>query len=139
MAKQHGAGDSQEAMPLTIEKLQAAWDEYIAILKANKNHSSVSIFRMATLEIRDEQFFYINTGNSMQQKFIEVERSNLIEFLMKYFNNRFISYQFIVKETVVDPAEDLGLQLTKKQKYQVLIEQYPNIKILRERIKLELE
>jgi DNA polymerase-3 subunit gamma/tau len=94
---------------------------------------------MASLEIRDEQFFYINTGNSMQQKFIEVERSNLIEFLMKYFNNRFISYQIIVKETVVDPTEDHGPQLTKKQKYQVLIEQYPNIKILRDRIKLELE
>jgi DNA polymerase-3 subunit gamma/tau len=139
MAKQHGAGDSQEAMPLTIEKLQAAWDEYIAILKANKNHSSVSIFRMATLEIRDEQFFYINTGNSMQQKFIEVERSNLIEFLMKYFNNRFISYQIIVKETAIDPAEDLGPQLTKKEKYQLMIEQYPNIKILRDRIRLELE
>ena len=139
MAKQHGAGDSHEAMPLTIETLQAAWDEYIAILKANKNHSSVSIFRMATLEIRDEQFFYINTGNSMQQKFIEVERSNLIEFLMKYFNNRFISYQIIVKETAMDPAEDLGPQLTKKEKYQVMIEQYPNIKILRDRIRLELE
>lgn len=139
MAKQHGAGDSQEAMPLTIEKLQAAWDEYIAILKANKNHSSVSIFRMATLEIRDDQFFYINTGNSMQQKFIEVERSNLIEFLMKYFNNQFISYQIIVKETAVDPAEDLGPQLSKKEKYQVMIEQYPNIKILRDRIRLELE
>ena len=139
MAKQHGAGDSQEAMPLTIETLQAAWDEYIAILKANKNHSSVSIFRMATLEIRDEQFFYINTGNSMQQKFIEVERSNLIEFLMKYFNNRFISYQIIVKETAMDPAEDLGPQLTKKEKYQLMIEQYPNIKILRDRIRLELE
>lgn len=139
MAKQHGSGDAQQIIPLTIEKLQAAWDEYIAILKANKNHSSVSIFRMATLEIRDEQFFYINTGNSMQQKFIEVERSNLIEFLMKYFNNRFISYQIIVKETAVDPSEDLGPQLSKKEKYQVLIEQYPNIKILRDRIRLELE
>ena len=139
MAKQHGAGESQEAMPLNIETLQAAWDEYIAILKDNKNHSSVSIFRMASLEIRDEQFFYINTGNIMQQKFIEVERSNLIEFLMKYFNNRFISYQIIVKETAMDPAEDLGPQLTKKEKYQVMIEQYPNIKILRDRIRLELE
>lgn len=139
MAKQHGNGDALQAIPLTIEKLQAAWDEYIAQLKANKNHSSVSIFRMASLEIRDDQFFYINTGNTMQQKFIEVERSNLIEFLMKYFNNRLLSYQIVVKETAPEPDENTGPQLSKKEKYQLLIEQYPNIKNLRDRIRLELE
>lgn len=139
MAKQHGNADAQQAIPLTIEKLQAAWDEYIAHLKANKNHSSVSIFRMASLEIRDDQFFYINTGNTMQQKFIEVERSNLIEFLMKYFNNRLLSYQIVVKETAPEPDENTGPQLSKKEKYQLLIEQYPNIKNLRDRIRLELE
>jgi len=139
MAKKHGSGNSQEVIALTTEKLQAAWDDYIAMLKANKNHSSVSIFKMATLEIRDEQFFFIHTGNNMQQKFIEVERSNLIEFLMKYFNNRLLSYQILVKEASPEPEDDNGPELTKKQKYQLMIEQYPNIKILRDRIRLELE
>jgi DNA polymerase-3 subunit gamma/tau len=139
MAKQHLAGNKEQIIPLGEENLQAAWNAYIELLKANKNHSSVTIFKMVTLEIRDDQFFYINTSNGMQQKFIEVERSNLIEFLMKYFNNRQIGYQIVVKETDLDPNEDLGPQLSKKEKYQLLIAQYPNIKILRDRIRLELE
>jgi DNA polymerase-3 subunit gamma/tau len=139
MAKQHLAGNKEQIIPLGEENLQAAWNAYIELLKANKNHSSVSIFKMVSLEIRDHQFFYINVGNGMQQKFIEVERSNLIEFLMKYFNNRQIGYQIVVKETAQDLNEDLAPQLSKKEKYQLLIAQYPNIKILRDRIRLELE
>jgi DNA polymerase-3 subunit gamma/tau len=139
MAKQHRSANKEEIIPLDEENLQAAWDAYIDLLKASNNNSSVSIFKMASLEIRDDQFFHINTGNGMQQKFIEVERSNLIEFLMKYFNNRQIGYQILVKESAQDPSEDLGPQLSKKEKYQLLIAQYPNIKSLRDRIRLELE
>ncbi|MEX1201841.1 MAG: DNA polymerase III subunit gamma/tau [Ferruginibacter sp.] len=139
MAKQHDLGNSKDAIPLTTEKLKAAWDDYIAILVAKKNLSTVSIFKMATLELRDEQFFFINIDNSMQQKFIEVERSNLNEFLLKYFNNRLLSYQILVKEVSLTAEDEKGPELTKKEKYQLLVERYPNIKKLRERIRLELE
>ncbi|MBC7866901.1 MAG: DNA polymerase III subunit gamma/tau [Gloeobacteraceae cyanobacterium ES-bin-316] len=124
--------------PLTMEELDKAWKQYVSTLKKNKNHSSVSIFNMARLEIVDENCFNIFTANNMQQKFIEVERPGLIEHLMQYFNNRNISYKIVLSQ---EEKEDASTEkaLTTKQKYQLMIERYPNIKILKDRIRLELD
>jgi DNA polymerase III subunit gamma/tau len=74
----------------------------------------------------------------MQQKFIEVERSGLIEHLMLFFNNRNITYQIVINQ---EEKEDINPQknLNSREKYQLMIEQYPNIKILRDKIRLELD
>ncbi len=137
LAKQNN-GPVFNSQPLTLEALQAAWEIYIEILKKNKNHSSVTIFKMAQLEIKDENSFLIFTANSMQQKFIEAERSNLIEYLMTHFNNRNITYQIVISE---QEKEDVKTEkpLNTKEKYQLMIEQYPNIKVLRDKIRLELD
>lgn len=137
LAKQNN-GPVFNSKPLTIEVLEAAWTEYIDILKKNKNHSSVTIFKMAQLEIKDENSFCIYTANSMQQKFIEAERSNLIEYLMTFFNNRNITYQIVISEQEKEETKT-EKPLNTKEKYQLMIEQYPNIKVLRDKIRLELD
>lgn len=124
--------------PLTIEALETAWKDYVEILKKNKNHSSVTIFKMAQLEVKDENSFRIYTANSMQQKFIEAERSNLIEYLMTYFKNRNITYQIVITEQDKEETKS-EKPLNTKEKYQLMIEQYPNIKVLRDKIRLELD
>ena len=124
--------------PLTTEGLNTAWKQYVEILKQNKNHSSVTIFNMAVLQIRDENSFSILTANTMQQKFIEAERSGLIEYLMDFFNNRNITYQILISQEEKD--EKTGERpLNNKEKFQLMAEQYPNIKILKDRIRLELD
>jgi len=137
LAKQNN-GPVFTSKSLTVDELNIAWNQYIDVLKKNKNHSSVSILKMARLEIRDENSFTIFTANTMQQKFIEVERSGLIEHLMLYFNNRNITYQIVINQ---EEKEETNLQkpLNTKEKYQLLIEQYPNIKILKDKIRLELD
>jgi DNA polymerase-3 subunit gamma/tau len=123
---------------LTAAELDTAWNQYVDILRKKKNHSSVSILKMAQLEIRDENSFHIITANPMQQKFIEVERSGLIEHLMLYFNNRNITYQIIINQ---EEKEETNREknLTTKEKYQLMLEQYPNIKILKDKIRLDLD
>ncbi|HSN60102.1 MAG TPA: DNA polymerase III subunit gamma/tau [Ferruginibacter sp.] len=137
LAKQNN-GPVFKSKPLTVDELNIAWTQYIDTLKKNKNHSSVSILKMARLEIKDENSFTIFTANTMQQKFIEVERSGLIEHLMLYFNNRNITYQIIINH---DEKEETNHEkpLNTKEKFQLMIEQYPNIKILKDKIRLELD
>jgi DNA polymerase-3 subunit gamma/tau len=127
-----------KATPLTKEELQIAWNKYVDVLNQNKNHSSVTIFKMAKLEIEDENSFVIFTANTMQQKFIEAERSGLIEFLMAHFNNRNITYQILISH---DAEEETPVErpLNTKEKYQIMIEEYPLVKALKERIRLELD
>jgi DNA polymerase-3 subunit gamma/tau len=127
-----------KATPITKEELETAWNKYVDILNQNKNHSSVTIFKMAKLEIEDENSFVIYTANTMQQKFIEAERSGLIEFLMVHFNNRNITYQILISH---DAEEEVPVErpLNTKEKYQIMIEEYPLVKALKERIRLELD
>jgi DNA polymerase III subunit gamma/tau len=127
-----------EPMPLTMETLDKAWKQYVTILKKNKNHSSVTIFNMSQLEVNDENNFTIVTANSMQQKFIEAERSGLIEYIQGQFNNRNIKYQIVVTEEESNQVPE-ERPLNTKEKYQLMVAQYPIIQQLKERLKLELD
>ncbi len=128
-----------QSIPINPENLQLAWEEYIEILKAKKNHSSVTIFKMAELVVLDSNCFMIHTGNTMQQKFIETERPGLIEHLMSKFNNRSLTYQIQVTASAQEEENTGERPLNTKEKYQQMIEQYPNIKLLKDRIRLELD
>ena len=124
--------------PLHQESLAECWKQYIVLLKKQKLHSTVTNFSMAQLEVLDENCFQVMVANAMQQKFIEAERAGLIEHLMQFFNNRNITYKLLQNEPVGEEAAE-AKPLNSKQRYQLMIEQYPNIKLLKEKIKLELD
>ena len=83
---------------LSEEELYVAWGLYIEELRKNNNHSGVSNFKSAKLNIIDNNCIEIITENNIQQKFIEAERAALIAHLQAYFNNRFLTYRVIIVE-----------------------------------------
>ncbi|MEP7164684.1 MAG: DNA polymerase III subunit gamma/tau [Ferruginibacter sp.] len=135
LKNQHNGNNTR---PLTADSLQKAWDDFIEKLSAKKNHSAVTNFKMATLEVLDENSFDIVTQSNMHQKFIEAERSGLIHFMQQFFNNRLLKYQLTVIENVTE-ADPGDKPLNTKQQYQLLSEEYPLIKELKDRLKLELD
>lgn len=136
MASQNSKGN--QAKPLTLENLEIAWNAFIETLATKKNHSAVTNFKNAKLQIIDENSFDIITESNIQQKFIEAERSNLIIDLQKYFNNRFIKYTVKIIESEI--AEDTAEKpLNRRQQYLLLAKQYPYIEELRNRLRLELD
>lgn len=134
--QERNAGNKSK--PLTEESLRAAWEAFIEKLSHKKNHSAVTNFRMAELHVVDDNCFDIITSSNMHQKFIEAERSDLIHFMQAYFNNRLLSYQLVLVEKEI-PAAVSGQQLSTKQQYQLLSEEYPLIRELRDRLKLDLD
>lgn len=129
---------SNASKPLEKAELQIAWDQYITFLTGKKNHSAATNFKLAELTVVDGNSFNIIVSNNIQQKFIEAERSSLVEQLQNHFNNKLLKYQVIVEETGQEEApKEAGL--TRKQQYQLLIEKYPNIKSLKDRLRMELE
>jgi DNA polymerase-3 subunit gamma/tau len=131
----------QQNAPVTafnIDTLQKAWEIYTTKLEAEKKHPSVTQFKAAQLRIDDENNFTITTEGKVQQKFIENERSGLIHFLQDYFSNKYLKYGMeIVEQEQVEVDETKALPA--KQQYQLLIEKYPLIKELRDRLNLELD
>lgn len=122
---------------ITAELLQTAWQEFIEQLKVNRN-PAVQSFELAELRVVNEEQFTVVTPNNLQQKFIDGERIALTDYLQQRFHNRRLSYQVVVEQ-----REDLNIKieapLNSRERFQQLAEQFPLIKDLKDRLKLELD
>ncbi len=129
---------NDEVKPLTEEELYVVWGSFIEKLIEKKNHSAATNFKMAALKVVDNNTIEITTGNNIQQKFIEGERAGLVNHLQTHFNNRQLVYTLLIEENEADngPAEKI---LTTREQYLKLIEQYPLVKELKDRLKLTVD
>jgi DNA polymerase-3 subunit gamma/tau len=127
-----------EVKELTEDELKQCWDKFIEKLNAKKNHSAVTNFKMAELRIVDNNSIEIITENNIQQKFIEQERAELVDDLQQFFCNRQLTYSVIIneKEGTGEPVEK---PLSSREQYLKIIEEYPLVKELKDRLRLELD
>ena len=121
------------------DNLRLAWEQYTNRLELAKKHPAVTQFKAATLRIENDNNFTIITEGNLQQKFIESERSGLIEFLHGYFSNKLLKYGMEIKAKDAEPAKEDTKTLSAKEQYRLLVERYPLIKELKEKLKLELD
>ena len=123
---------------LTEEELYVSWGAFIEKLIAKKNHSAVTNFKMAVLRVVDNNSIEIVTENNIQQKFIDQERAALVDHLQNHFCNKQLAYTVLVVE--LDKAEQPGEKpLNTKEQYLKIIEEYPLVKELKDRLRLELD
>ncbi len=123
---------------LNEEELYIAWGLYIEELVKNNNPSAVANFKSANLKILDNNCIEIVTNNNLQQKFIEAERGALISHLQSHFNNRLLTYKVVV---VADENKNESREehLSTKQQYLKIIEEYPLVKQLKDRLGMQLD
>jgi DNA polymerase-3 subunit gamma/tau len=129
--------EEQQFTPLSDEKLKEAWNLFSQKLKTNKSSATQS-FKRAQLRIINEHQFDVITYNNLEQKFIEQEKRSLVEFLKDFFHNKSLTFSVSIDETVA-PANESEKTMSKREQYQLIIEQYPLVKELRDKLKLELD
>ena len=135
---QQNKNGNNESIKITEEELYVCWGQFIEKLRVKSNFSAVTNFKAAVLKVIDNNIIEIITQGEIHKAFIEVERADLVTHLQNHFNNRVLTYQVMVIEkenTTVAP----DVPLTRKQQYLKIIEEYPLIKELKERLKLELD
>ena len=130
--------NGNEVKTLTDDELRLCWDKFIEKLVTKKNHSAVTNFKMAELKIVDNNSIEIITENNIQQKFIEQERAELVDDLQQYFCNRQLTYNVIIHEKE-GPGEIAEKPLSSREQYLKIIEEYPLVKELKDRLRLELD
>ncbi len=128
----------QDIKPLTEDDLKKAWELFIDKLVERKNPAAVTNFKNAALTIIDTNTIEITAKGDIHRAFIENERADLILHLQNYFNNRFLVYRIVVIEDTT-AVVDTDAPLSRKQQYLKLIEEYPLVKELKDRLKLELD
>ena len=128
----------KEAEALNMEKLKECWEQYAQRMDEQQKHSAANAFRMAKLYIETDNTFTVSTGAITQQKFMEGEKTILIDFIQQSFNNRSITFKVLVEagEQEVLPAH---LTMNSRQRFEKIAEQYPWVKELKDRLKLELD
>jgi DNA polymerase III subunit gamma/tau len=131
------SGNGHSNHPLELEPLQIAWAAYILNLKEAKS-PAVQSFELAHLQIKDENCFEVVTSNNIQQKFIEQERNHLFAFLQQQLKNRLLQISVVVFE---NPQERKAaeISLSSREQFIKLVEQYPLLLELKERLRLDLD
>ena len=129
--------NEQKVLPLTLEKLQEAWKIFTERLREKKNPAAQS-FELAVLGIIDENRFEVVTNNNLEQRFIEQEKRKLCEYLQQFFLNRTLSLSVRIKENPDTFIPD-EKHLSKRDQYQKIIEQYPLVKELKDKLRMELD
>jgi DNA polymerase III subunit gamma/tau len=130
--------DAASSQPLEPEALHRAWQQYADYLRENRN-PAVQSLELAELRIVDHQTFEVVTGNNLEQKFIEQEKRNLSDHLQKMFVNKALSFSVTIGEKAADVEETADRPMNKREQFQQIVDQYPLVKELKDRLRLELD
>ncbi|MBI5856169.1 MAG: DNA polymerase III subunit gamma/tau [Sphingobacteriales bacterium] len=130
-------GNGSATQILTEESLQACWANYIKKLKAEKNPAAHS-FEMAELRIKDNNSFEAVIADTIEKQFIEQDRNRLFAFLQEQMNIRSLQFTVIIEEKN-GTRQQQEISLTAKEQLIKMTKQYPMIKELKDRLRLELD
>jgi DNA polymerase III subunit gamma/tau len=131
------SGQENVDKPIEQADLQKAWSDFIVKLKASKN-SAWQSFESAELKITDANSFEAIVNDNIYQKFLIQERNNVCSFLQKELHNRKLKFVVTLIESK-EKKEPADLPLSSKEQYQKLVEQFPLVKELKDRLRLELD
>ena len=107
------------------------------ILKEAKNPAAQP-FLLAMLRIKDENSFEVVTANNIEKQFIEQDRNKLFVFLQERLKNKLLQFSVIAAEKS-DDRLPVDIPLSSKEQFLKMAEQYPLIKELKDRLRLELD
>lgn len=130
---------NEVAKELTMQNLIEAWEAYITKLEAQKNHSAVTNFKLAILQVTGTNSFDIIVENNIQLKFIEQERGTLIEHFQVFYNNRTLTYNIVLKQESADSNTVVERPLNSREQYLKMTEEYPLVRELKDRLRMELD
>jgi DNA polymerase-3 subunit gamma/tau len=122
-----------------IEEVKEIWAKYSEDLKAQQKHSAVTSFSIARLEVSGNEVT-IKSVSTINQKFIEMESTNLLEKLKDQFFNTDIKIRFVMEEDTEAPQRQLEPKyMTSQERFRMMAEQFPLVRELKERLKLEIK
>ncbi len=135
---QYTIEEVKEAEVLNIEKLRSLWGTFALTLEEQKKHSSFGTFKIARLSIENDIFFTVSVGSITSQKFVEQERMYLLEYLQNEFNNRSIAFEVLVDASEQEEVP-VHLRLNSRQKFERIADQFPIVRELKDRLKMDID
>lgn len=135
---QYNIEEVAEAEPLEMAKLRECWLGFAARLEEQQKHSAANTFKLAQLTIENDTKVLITVNALVQQRFVEQEKMLLAECIQKTFHNHAIQLQVVVSDDVKEEIDPF-LTMNSRERYNYIASQYPLVKELKERLRLEVD
>ena len=126
------------ALEYNLENLQAIWEEVAARLESQNLLPAASAFKTSKLKILDDENFEVEVMHSIQQKFIEAEKSDITERLYSSFPDKTIRFSFNVPQ-VEKTEDDAPIMLTAMEQLKLMMEDNPHVRDLKDSLNLYID
>jgi len=93
---------------------------------------------MAELRVQDANNFIALVSNNIQLRFIEQQGLKVSQFLREKLCNSQLQFYIVMQENLAQQSS-VEAPLTSREQFQKMVEQYPLIKELKDRLRLELD
>ena len=98
---------------------------------------ALPIFEIAELRVQNDNNFIAVVSSNIDLRFIEQEGLRVSQFLREKLQNSQLQFLIVMREN--KEQKTMEAPLTAREQYQKMIEQYPLVKELKDRLKLDLD
>ena len=123
-----------------LEEITIIWETYRDKMKEASKHSTVTGFDLADLFVRNNTL-EIKCGNSFSKTCIDDELTDLVQIIHDHFNNSKITIETVLEVSPEEekPKENGPENLNARERFRLMSEEYPLVKELKEKLKLNIE
>lgn len=137
-AAQQTVETKQESIPMTQGALAVYWDEFIDRFRQANKMTVVSNLQLAVLSMIGPEEIGITSRNIVQFRFMEEEKLSISQFFKDKFRNNGLVLTLHLDES--QQTADIGpAPLSSREKFAKMIEKYPLVKELKDKLNLELD
>ena len=122
-----------------MEEVLELWGQMRDQLKAQAKHGAVTSMNLASMRLEGLSVI-VRSVSLLNQKFLETEfATEFTERLRQRFHNQRVHLKFEVDESAMEQPKDLEPKyLNATERLKLMVEQYPLVLELKERLKLDL-
>lgn len=138
-AKQQQESLENTAIPLTAGALVVYWEEFIDRFRQANKMTVVSNLQLAQVILINQQEIGIVSRNIVQFRFMEEEKLEISEFFKKKFKNNTLILTLQLDESQQQNEDTGPVALSSREQFARMIEKYPLVKELKDRLNMELD
>ncbi|WP_298717936.1 DNA polymerase III subunit gamma/tau [Chitinophaga sp.] len=137
--QQQQADVPKESIPLTAGAVAVYWDEFIDRFRQANKMTVVGNLQLAQTELVGPEEIRITSRNIVQYRFMEEEKLEISEFFKQKFRNKDLVLTLLLDESRQTEVDTGPEPLSSKQQFARMLEKYPLVKELRDRLNMELD
>lgn len=129
----------KESIPLTAGAVAVYWDEFIDRFRQANKMTVVGNLQLAQVVLLGPEEIGLISRNIVQYRFMEEEKLEISDFFKKKFRNKDLVLTLSLDESQQEVADTGPAPLSSREQYARMVEKYPLVKELKDRLNMELD